>query len=229
MLAIMKFGQRLEEALQEMGWGQRELGEMSGVDGPTISALIRRRSDRSNYKEQLISAFPPSRISHAWLRDGAGVMKPVSTTNTKVHHNVEEGPDIQGLVPLISSVQAGEWCEIMDTFQPGEAEAWFPCPVKHGPNCFALRVRGDSMRNPETRPSYDPGDIIFVDPAKTPVSGDRVVVRLDDEKEATFKQYIEEDGRKMLKALNPEWRPRYVEINGDASICGVVIGKWVPE
>ena len=85
------------------------------------------------------------------------------------------------------------------------------------------------MRNPGVKPSYDPGDIIFVDPDVAAQPGDRVVVRLESQTAATFKQYIEEDGRKLLKALNPDWKPRYLEINGDAMVCGVVIGKWVPE
>lgn len=132
-------------------------------------------------------------------------------------------------VPLISFVQAGNWTEISDPYQPGVAEEWFPCPAKHGPRAYCLVVRGDSMSNPGNKPSYDQGDIIFVDPDHQPVSGDRVIVRLDDDKEATFKQYIEEGGQKYLKALNPEWKPRYIEVNEEADFCGVVIGKWVRE
>lgn len=132
-------------------------------------------------------------------------------------------------VPLISWVTAGTWAMVSDPFQPGEAEEWLPCPVKHGPRAYCVRVRGDSMHNPNGRPSYAHGDIIFVDPDREAKPGDRVIVRLDDQAEATFKQLLVEDGRKMLKALNPDWSPRYIEINGNATITGVVIGKWVPE
>lgn len=85
------------------------------------------------------------------------------------------------------------------------------------------------MLDPGGRYTYSPGDVIFVDPSRDAIHGDRVVVRLDDQQQATFKQLIEEDGRRMLKALNPDWKPRYIDINGNASICGVVIGKWVKE
>ena len=132
-------------------------------------------------------------------------------------------------VPLISWVQAGVWSDVADPFQPGDAEEWLPCPVRHGPRTYCVKVRGDSMHNPSGRPSYADGDIIFVDPDREAKAGDRVIVRLDDQQEATFKQLLIEDGRKMLKALNPEWSPRYIEINGNATITGVVIGKWVPE
>jgi len=145
------------------------------------------------------------------------------------HDNVREGPAIRGMVPLLTSVQAGEWCEIAGTFQREDARTWLPCPVHHGPRTFCLVVEGESMRNPGVKPSYDPGDVIFVDPDVAANPGDRVVVRLELQAAATFKQYLEEDGRKLLKALNPDWTPRYIEINGNAVICGVVIGKWVPE
>ena len=91
--------------------------------------------------------------------------------------------------PLISWVQAGSFHDVADPFQPGDADEWLPCPVAHGPQTYAVRVRGESM----------------------------------------FKQLLIEDGRKLLKALNPEWAPRYIPINGNATITGVVIGKWVPE
>lgn len=143
--------------------------------------------------------------------------------------NAREGPDIQGLVPLLTNVQAGNWCEIEHQFQKQDAIEWLPCPVKHGPRTFCLVVEGESMKNPGSKPSYEPGDVIFVDPDVAPRPGDRVVAHLHGQTAATFKQYLEEDGRKMLKALNPDWEPRYIQINGDATICGVVIGKWVPE
>lgn len=147
----------------------------------------------------------------------------------KASENTRPGPDISGKVPLISSVQAGAWADIANNIQPHEAADWILCPVKHGQHTFCLVVEGESMRNPGQKPSYDPGDIIFVDPDQIAQSGDRVVVRLDGDSKATFKQYIEEDGRKILKALNPDWKPRYVELDSEATICGTVIGKWVGE
>jgi len=152
----------------------------------------------------------------------------VAAQKTASEPLVEYVPAQRGL-PLISWVQAGAWSELSDPYLPGDAEEWLPCPVRAGPRAYCLRVRGDSMYNPGGRPSYSNGDIIFVDPDRHANPGDRVIVRLEDQHEATFKQLLVEDGRKMLKALNPEWTPRYVEINGNATIIGVVIGKWVPE
>lgn len=170
----------------------------------------------------LISDFSPRLAALA-----AHVSEPMAPSG--VDYNVAAGPSTKGYVPLISSVQAGVWTEIVDVMRPEEAEDWLPCPVKHGKNTFCLRVEGESMKSISGKPSYDPGDIIFVDPDRSAQPGDRVIVKLEDQKQATFKQYVEEDGRKLLKALNPDWKPRYIEINGNATICGVIIGKWVPE
>ena len=203
-----------------------ELSRATGVPQPTVHRILEGTSrDPRSATVQPIADFLGVTLDDLYFRDLSG--HPPSEALPKA--NVREGPSIQGRVPRISSVQAGEWAEIVDNFQPGDAAEWLPCPVKHGPHTFCLVVEGESMRNYGGRPSYEPGDVIFVDPDVGARSGDRVVVRLESQSSATFKQYIEEDGRKMLKALNPDWKPRYLEINGDATVCGVVIGKWVPE
>lgn len=153
------------------------------------------------------------------------------SSNTKLEaalrtpDNIESGPDIRGVVPLISWVQAGDWCGIVDNFAPGDAEEWLPCPVAHGPRTYVLRVRGESMWNPHGRPSFQDGDLIFVDPDRDAIHGSMVVVRLDDEQEATFKQLVVEGSRCYLRAANPLWPNPILQINSNATICGVVILK----
>ena len=141
------------------------------------------------------------------------------------NNNIELGPDIKGRVPLISHVQAGEWSEIIDNFASGDAEQWLPCPVCHSKKTFALRVRGESMYNPHSHPSFRDGDLIYVDPEKQPINGSLVVARLENEKEATFKKLIIDGAKKYLRALNPAWPEPIIQINSDATICGVVIFK----
>lgn len=170
-------------------------------------------------------------IQLPWLSlgDGSPPKLGASTQASPASPAQVEAVAVGAGVPLISWVQAGCWADVADPYQVGDAEDWLPCPVRHGPRTYCLRVRGDSMHNSDARPSYRDGDIIFVDPDRDARHGDRVVVRLDDQAEATFKQLMIEDGRKLLKALNPGWVPRYIEINGNATMAGVVIGKWVPE
>lgn len=125
-----------------------------------------------------------------------------------------------GLVPLISSVQAGSWCEAVDNFQPGDAEEWVPAPAKHGRHTYALRVTGTSME-----PRFREGEIIVVDPEIAADSGKFVVAKKTGTQEVTLKQLIREGGESYLKALNQHWPEPILRMTEDWHICGVVICK----
>lgn len=140
--------------------------------------------------------------------------------------NIAPGPEIRGLVPLISNVQAGSWGEAGDVYAVGDAEDWIPCPVKnYSNNTYALRVKGDSMTSPYGK-SYPEGSIIFVDPQQNGCApGDRVIAKLPDQNDVTFKQLANDGVRNYLKPLNPHHPPFF----GEFKIIGRVIGKYEPE
>lgn len=145
------------------------------------------------------------------------------------YYNAHEAR-IKGKLPLISRVQAGAWTQIVDNFQPGDAEEWIPCPFNHGPNAFVLRVEGTSMYNPGGDKSYADGEFIAVDPSREARNRSMVVVRENGDQSATFKQLlIEPDGTYLLQALNPNWPRRIMPMPENSEIVGVVIGKWVQE
>lgn len=139
--------------------------------------------------------------------------------------NIEAVADI-GKVPQVSWVAAGTWNDISDPYPIGMAEDWLACPSRHSSRTFALKVRGSSMYNPGGDRSYREGDIIFVDPERQPEHKSLVICRLDDSKEATFKRLLIEGEVKMLEALNPSWPERIIKVDGNATICGVVIGRY---
>lgn len=142
--------------------------------------------------------------------------------------NVTVGPDIAKKIPLISWVQAGAFCESPDTFMPGDADDWISCPTRSGPNTYALTVRGDSMTSPYPgQRSYPEGTIIFVDPGRAVNNGSRVIAKDPETGEVTFKVYVEDSGRRFLKPINPAYPS--IPITGDISICGVIIGSFMPE
>lgn len=215
-----EIGKRIAEARAAKGMNQSELARALGVTPQAVQ------------KWEAGGAPKGARLREVAQALGTTVEYLLTGSITAVHKfaqdadaNVEPGPDLRGRVPLISWVQAGHWNDVIDNFATGDAEDWLQCPRKFGPRTFALRVRGISME-----PKYQDGDIIFVDPDIQAEHGKNVVVRLDDEHEATFKQLVVEGGQMFLRALNPDWPgPKLIQINGNATICGVVIGKWVPE
>ncbi|MDR5824736.1 S24 family peptidase [Caballeronia sp. LZ043] len=153
--------------------------------------------------------------------------KPSHSVGTLHDLNIEPGPEIRGKLPLITWVQAGAWEKVVDTFTVGDAEEWLLSPIPTSKKAYYLRVRGLSMYNPSGEPSFNENDLILVEPQSDAESGSLVVVLLDDSAEATFKQLIVEDGKKYLRALNPDWPNRIIQVNGNATICGVVKTKVV--
>lgn len=205
------FGRRLTESREAAGYKQDEAAKLVGMSQGTLGEL-ESQGKRSGYTPQLAALYG---VNPVWLANGKGEKKANTSASGKTY----------SAVPHISWVQAGEWSEIIDNFMPGDAEEWLPCPVSHGPRTFVLTVRGESMNNPHGQPSFNDGDLIFVDPDRQWENGSLIVVRLDDEKEATFKKLVIEGNRKFLRPLNPAWPDQVIEINGNATICGVAIFK----
>lgn len=143
------------------------------------------------------------------------------------YESITPAPAPRGIIPVISLVQAGAWAEIVDNFEPGTAEEWVPSFGNHSKHAFAVRVEGISMQNHGHKESFDPGDIVLVDPDLPADNGALVIVRLDDRNEATFKKLHIEGTEKYLVPLNPNWPEKIIPINGNATICGVVYQKIV--
>lgn len=97
-------------------------------------------------------------------------------------------------IPIIDSVQAGIWTEVVDKFAPGDADGWVYTSEPHSQHTFALKIRGDSML-----PEFKPGDVVVIDPEISPRPGECVVAKNGHE-EATFKKY----------------RPRGIDARGQA-------------
>jgi SOS-response transcriptional repressor LexA len=218
----MELGKRIKEARKARKWTQKDLAEAcgwhegqtrvsnyeTGFREPTL-ADIQRMEEALGLMRGALTAG--DLVSDNWTRD----------LRAPYVANVEPGPTLRSSVPLISWVQAGNWCAIVDNFQPGDADEWIPTTKKVSTYAYALRVRGDSMENPRGMPTFPDGCIIIVDPSRAADPGRFVVARLDDTAEATFKQLVEDAGRRYLKPLNPQYD--MLPVTKTTSLCGV----WV--
>lgn len=187
-------GCRISERLQKKNGGnQSEMARFVGVSPQAVQQWVAGETSPRGSNLRKVCEFLGTTLEYLLTGAAPAVREFPHSSDA----NVEPCPDIAGRVPLISSVQAGNWSSIVDNFQPGDAEDWLFYPKKLGPRAFALRVSGVSME-----PKYQNGDIIFVDPDIQAEHGRNVVVRLDDENQATFKQLVVEGDRKFLKPLN---------------------------
>ena len=182
----MKFGERLEAALNYLGWGPSDLAARSAVAMPTISAITKRGSDRTNYKEELIRGFPADKISHEWLRAEVGSMVPAPWPSHKLSSNVADAPALapSRLIPVVGHVNGGTDGYLEEMQHPvGHGEGFVEYWTKD--DCaYALRVKGDSMH-----PRYRASEFVIITPSIEPQPGRDVLVKM-------------KDGRKLLKQLN---------------------------
>lgn len=216
----MTLGTFIKQKRKECGLTQKELAARFEISDVSVSEWERDQTRPDQDRLAKLARILKTSVDELLAaRDGRTIQR---------QPTIEPGPEIRGIVPLVSWVQGGQWAEISKNFEEVDAESWLPCPAPHSERTFCLRVRGVSMQNPDASPSFSDGDIIFVDPMRSADHRSCVVVRLDDEREATFKQLVIEGERKLLRPLNPNWPERWIDVQGNATIIGTVIGKWVP-
>lgn len=207
-------GQAIRRRRTAVPFTQPQLAEAAGIDQGSLSRIERGREEPPNEKLDRIAAALGVKVSTLWLEaEGYSDMAAEPETTYKA----------AGIryVPLISWVQAGEWAEAVDSFARGTGTDLVPTSVNASPRSYALRVRGPSMTNPTGARSFPDGTTIIVDPTRPAENGALVIVRLENEDEATFKQLVVEGSQKWLKPLNPQFP--VMPLNRPATFCGVVV------
>lgn len=122
--------------------------------------------------------------------------------------------------PVLSSVQAGSWCEACEPYTLKDIDLWLESDAHIQGDAFWLEVEGDSMTAPVGL-SVPEGTFVLFDTGREPVNGSLVIAKLSDSNEATFKKLIIDGGQKYLKGLNPAWP--LVPVNGNCKTIGVAV------
>ncbi len=152
-------------------------------------------------------------VSERWLIEG-GLIE-------EANGNSYPGPDLRRRVPLISSVQAGSWKEIVEEHFDDLSE-WIETTAKVSPFSFSLRVTGDSMSSPAGQGiSIPEGAIVIVDPEVEAISGRIVVARVNGSNEATVKKLVTDGPNMYLMPLNPNYKP--IPFDDSCEIIGVCV------
>jgi repressor LexA len=112
-------------------------------------------------------------------------------------------------VPLLGRVQAG-----LPTMPLEEVEDYVPVKGRDAEDLFALRVRGDSMKNA----GILHGDVVIVRSLSEALDGDIVVALVGEE--ATVKRFRQKNGSPVLYPENPDFEPI---VSPNITIIGKVI------
>lgn len=228
MLA-MEIKDRIRECMAQRNIQAKDIVERTGLTKGTVSQWVNgQTSPRGKNLKLLAKALG---TSPEWLMFGVNSSAGGSIMN--IQQTVRESANlypvsnvqpvtktrVSKVYPVISWVQAGEWTEAVDIFQPGDAEQWESSDAAVSEKAFWLQVVGDSM-TASSGISIPEGHIILVDPTGHAENGQLVIVKLTDSNEVTFKKLVIDGGNKYLKPLNPSYRT--IEINGNCKLIGVV-------
>ena len=93
-----------------------------------------------------------------------------------------------------------------------------PASMLRGRNTFALRVKGESMKDE----GILPGDLVVVQKQETAQNGQTVVALVN--REATIKTYFKKDSHIELHPANAAMQPILVQPSDEFHIEGIVIG-----
>lgn len=219
-----RFNDAVSEALAK-GWiaddSQLALAALLGLSGPTIWSYRKgTKLPRMATAKRIAATL---RITSTWLLDGEGPRYPgtgalaaqsatMSGQGDVASATLTPAPPPRGRVPVISAVQAGHPTDVVDNFQPGEANEWLEVSCQVRRHTFALVVEGDSME-----PEFTAGMRIVVEPEMEPENGDYVVA--GNGEQATLKKLVRDGNDLYLKPLNPRYP---IKPLGENRIIGVV-------
>lgn len=216
---------RISKRMTDLKISQADIKRATGAGKATISSWVKGDTKPSGDYASKLAAY--LRCNTDWLLTGVGGMNnapserlaPLGTERVDVDHAMN------GEVPVISWVAAGNWAEVMPTTLDDVID-WIPKPAHLSDMAFGLVVRGRSMW-----PEFKPDEIVYVEPNITPwdlKDGDLVIVQCNDDTEATFKQLVMGNGYDdmYLKPLNPDWPDQKMQPMTECSLVGVVDSKY---
>ncbi len=211
----MEWRRKIDSLRRTKKWTQEDLAARVGVSVSTINSWIKgTRTPEMENLRKIASVFGMS--LDEFLRE-----KPERDAKAESLYPSPKTKSVQ----LLSWGQAARRSESADSGDSlaaeyslaGDRDGGVLTTVNVGKNAFALQVKGDSME-----PEFSDGCTIIVDPGKKAVHGSYVVVHVEDDEEATFKELIVDGSRKYLKPVNNRYPLMEVK-EKKVVVCGVVV------
>lgn len=180
---------------------------------------------RTHFPEH-IAAEPAERVTHhaaavAWPLRPAPVLprRTHAAAQTEGRRRARRGRPTADFVPVVPlAIAAGPPLEYFESFSAEEVDTWLPVPagsVRTPERCFAVGVRGDSMRDAHILD----GDLVVLRLTETARPGQIVGVLLP-EQGVTLKRYMPEPAHSRIrfKAENPDIDDILVDLSGDEDL-----------
>lgn len=217
----MNYGHLIRKARKYRQWTLQDLADELSyqgveIDTGNLSRIETRKQGTSNLVlDGILRTFGIS--IEDLLLEAAGSSDGVVIT-----------PEKEGFCPVILWNQIAHWQDMQPSNRAAIAEDWLICPIPNRSDIYAVRVSGESMKDPQGPISFDDGDTVFFDPLESVRNNCFITIKESPETDVTFKQLIIENHKQYLKALNPDWPDRITPVKNDATIYGVAICKYRP-
>lgn len=158
-------------------------------------------------QQQLAEALQTTRVSVARYEAGMRRIPGVVQVALEQLQRKSEIP-MAGVVAAGSPIEPIAQSELVDV----------PPSMLRGRDTFALRVKGESMKDD----GILPGDLVVVRRQATARSGQTVVALVN--REATIKTYVKREGHIELHPANATMQPIIVQPSDELQIEGVLVG-----
>lgn len=233
-------GERIRQLRSEKKWSREKLASEIKVSKTTI--LYWERGDYPPKYENLQALASALGSNIDWIVRGEGnkyliddfedlTLSDNGSRSADQQHfrNTDDSIDskileYKGKLPVLSWVQAGRWTALDSISDLSEIEEWLPKMEEAGKNGFYLVVRGMS-----NFPYYLDGDRICINPDVSfdDLQTGHLVVAINNN-EGTFKKFVREENQCYLEALNPDWKPKFMEVAKGCRLIGRVVGMYRP-
>jgi repressor LexA len=166
------------------------------------------------------STFGVKKHLDALVKKGYLQISSFASRGISTLHNSEipvlEKNELFSKIPIIGRVAAGS--PILAEQNIEGSLVIDPSFIKRNEDCFALKVKGDSM----IKAGIFEGDYVIVVPASEAKNGDIVVALIDDE--ATVKTFENRNGQIRLLPGNDNYQPIEIKNSSSFSLAGKVKG-----
>ena len=202
--AIACFHAALKHILDKAERGfQKELSGKTGVKPSVINDIYRERTHGSEAtREKLVVALGYSYEDFLslgrWILSGKKAEDWEKQRKLKI--DIPRLDLIPQQVPIIPVEKVKEYAEAGFLFNPDQIKEW-TVAIRPSQKAFAVRVMDDSMA-----PEFAKGDLVIVDPSKSPQPGNYVLALIQDTDLPTIKE-LQLNGDKVLLVPKNERYP----------------------
>jgi SOS-response transcriptional repressor LexA len=205
---MVNYWDRLKPEMDAKGMTVSQLARAMGI---SFQAVAKVRDGGAFGSDNNIKAAKLFGLNSDWLASGKGQKKLIENVTA-----LSPSP-LMRQVPVISTVQAGNPAEAVNSYGPGDGSR-FVWSDRGGKHTFALEIVGDSMA-----PEFNEGDTILIDPDVTPIAGRYVVAKCGSD-DATFKKYRprgqDETGRPVFELV--PLNTNYGTLQSDRDRCEII-------